>query len=119
MIKATKVKVASQTIFQTTLTSDQWTTPTSSASKAPASALHPMPNPLGCQITSSKVTAKIASAGMVQPCLYVSSEGALVDPQGNFLCAFHPLGVTVSEVPGATSCEPGEFHQLFADISDA
>ena len=55
IISATKVKVASQTISQTIPTSDNCTTPSANATKAPPMALQPMPNPLGCQITKFTV----------------------------------------------------------------
>lgn len=67
MISATKVKVASQTMPQTTPTSARPTTPVPSATAAPASALQPMPSPLGCQITRVRVARKIVSASIGCP----------------------------------------------------
>ena len=64
MIRATKVKVASQTISHTTPRSDQCTTPAMSATNAPPRALQPIPSPLGCQITRIRVTTKIANASI-------------------------------------------------------
>src|SRR5690625_2761594 len=62
IIKATNVKVASQTMSHTIKISDHCTTPTSNATAAPPSALQPMPRPRGCQITNASVMAKILSA---------------------------------------------------------
>ena len=64
MMSATKVKVASQTMCQTTGMSAGWITPVRSATAAPPSALQPMPSPLGCQMTSTSVTAKIRIESM-------------------------------------------------------
>ena len=63
-IKATKVKVASQTMCQTTGMSPGWITPAASATAAPIRALHPIPNPFGCQMTKTRVTTKMASASI-------------------------------------------------------
>ena len=64
IIRATKVKVASHTMSHTTPTSDNCTTPKARATNAPPIALQPMPKPLGCHITSPKVTIKIINASM-------------------------------------------------------
>src|SRR5690554_162042 len=64
-IKATKVKLASQTICQTILISVHCTTPSINATQAPPKALQPMPRPLGCQITKTKVTKKTVNANML------------------------------------------------------
>lgn len=61
-MSATKVKVASQTMCQTTGMSPGWITPVASATPAPASALHPIPRPPGCQMTNTRVTKKMESA---------------------------------------------------------
>ena len=66
MMIATNVAVAFQTIPHTTGTSESETTPTSSAIAAPPSALHPMPRPLGCQMTSAIVATKMASASSIR-----------------------------------------------------
>ena len=58
-INATKVKVASHTMCQTTGTSPQPITPVSRARTAPPMALQPMPRPRGCQMTSTSVARKI------------------------------------------------------------
>src|SRR5690554_1180423 len=116
MISATKVKVASQTIFQTTSTSVHWTTPSSSATRAPPSALQPIPNPLGCQITSTRVIANTASANMKWTC---DSKTALIDPSGYRFSSFHALGIAIGEVAGPPPCQPGELHQFLTDIHDA
>ena len=39
-------------------------TPVASATAAPMRALHPIPNPFGCQITKTRVTTKMASASI-------------------------------------------------------
>src|SRR3990167_8899120 len=62
MITAMKVAVAFQTMCHTTGTSPRLTAPVSSARTAPAAALQPTPNPLGCQITKTSVTTKIDAA---------------------------------------------------------
>jgi len=62
MMTAIKVAVAFQTIFHTTGMSPTWTTPATSARTAPKLALHPIPRPRGCQITSTSVRTKIAIA---------------------------------------------------------
>lgn len=62
MMTATKVAVAFQTMPQTTATSAQCTTPRASATMAPSDALQPMPRPAGCQMTRTRVAAKIRRA---------------------------------------------------------
>jgi len=64
MISATKVNVASQTMCQTAGTSPGWITPVARATPAPAKALHPIPRPLGCQMTKTRVARKMASASI-------------------------------------------------------
>ncbi|VGC17878.1 Uncharacterised protein [Klebsiella pneumoniae] len=62
MMTAMNVPVAFQTICQTTGISPMCTTPVSSASAAPMTALQPMLSPFGCQMTSTSVRMKIAPA---------------------------------------------------------
>ncbi len=64
----TNAAVAFQTMPQTTGTSDSVTTPASSAKTAPPIALHPIPSPLGCQMTSTIVTTKIRTARSIRRC---------------------------------------------------
>ena len=63
---ATNAAVAFQTMPHTTGTSDSVTTPASSATTAPPIALHPMPRPLGCQMTSAIVATKIRAARSIR-----------------------------------------------------
>ncbi|MNI69011.1 hypothetical protein D3C73_1247380 [compost metagenome] len=62
MIMATNASVAFQTIAVTSPTSVKLTTPNAKASTAPPMADHPMPSPLGCQMTNTKVSKKINPA---------------------------------------------------------
>jgi hypothetical protein len=68
MISAMKVKVAFQTMSQTTGMSPTLTTPASRASAAPRLALQPTPRPRGCQMTSTRVAMKISSASSMAQC---------------------------------------------------
>ena len=61
-IIATKDKVAFQTIPVTFPTSLKLTTPNNNAKIAPPTAVHPIDNPLGCQITNNNVSKKIPTA---------------------------------------------------------
>ncbi|CAH5084522.1 Uncharacterised protein [Klebsiella pneumoniae] len=67
MITAIKVAVAFQTICHTTGISATCTPPVASASAAPNAALQPIPNPRGCQITSTRVRIKIVPASNIVP----------------------------------------------------
>ena len=61
-IIATNANVAFHTIFVTSITSLNPTTPTNKAIIAPPHADHPIDNPFGCQITNTKVIKKISDA---------------------------------------------------------
>src|SRR5690606_22991253 len=117
MMSATKVKVASQTISHTMPRSAQSTTPASSATAAPPRALQPIPSPVGCHITSARVTTKIANASM--NCPWMVSVGALVDAPRQRFGAFDSFRITVSEVTGASTSQPGELYQFLTDVHDA
>ncbi|MNG23316.1 hypothetical protein D3C84_1079040 [compost metagenome] len=66
MISATNVPVAFQMICHTIGMSISCTTPKTSASTAPNTALQPTPRPLGCQITSVMVSRKMSEAMSMQ-----------------------------------------------------
>ncbi|GHH16020.1 hypothetical protein GCM10008023_19560 [Sphingomonas glacialis] len=63
---ATNAPVAFHTIPHTTGTSVSVTAPASNATSAPAIALHPIPSPLGCQMTSASVARKISTAIVIR-----------------------------------------------------
>src|SRR5699024_12240677 len=59
-IIATNANVAFHTIFVTSITSLNPTTPTNKATIAPPHADHPIDNPFGCHITQIRVIKKIS-----------------------------------------------------------
>lgn len=77
-ITAMKVAVAFQTMFQTVGMSPGATLPSARASRAPMLALQPMPRPLGCQMTRTRVNRKMAKAiSMGRLALLAAGGGAL------------------------------------------
>ena len=65
MITAINVAVAFQTMAHTVGMSCSETAPTARAITAPNVALQPTPNPLGCQMTSTRVKTKTAKASNI------------------------------------------------------
>jgi hypothetical protein len=60
-----KANVASQTIAVTVMTSEKLTTPNSSATSAPPTAVVPIFNPLGCHITKTSVAKNTPIANAI------------------------------------------------------
>src|SRR5699024_8741512 len=98
--------VAFHTMSHTTGTSPRCTTPAMSATAAPPSALHPIPKPLGCQITSTRVARKIPTASSTvhprsQSCRSLAA--GFREPHVGIQRAVSPSGVLSLHDPALTS----------------
>src|SRR5690606_27415969 len=99
MMTAMNVAVAFQTMLHTVGMSCRETAPTPSAMIAPSAALQPTPRPLGCQMTSTRVNTKTASATSMGGVLVErsaaggSADGAVVHALQARGVVLQPLGI--------------------------